>query len=195
MCSALKEVLFCIRLLNFVCALNTSRRVFEWNPRANTTLQCAVLLTNESQMQTHSLTENLCVIEQQWQWEPHRFYYCLGVRETTKHNAIIVHNDIGLEAITTSWRFYEKPNKIVWLLCIGCAIAVVRCARLRSVSLRIRLNHGCFIHNNLCYCVLGHHFGLYCFGLVLSVASMWWTDESQMCVFCVLEIGAPVGSW
>lgn len=35
--------------------------------------------------------------------------------ETTKHNAIIVHNDIGLEAITTFVKIYENPRYLDFL--------------------------------------------------------------------------------
>lgn len=52
----------------------------------------------------------------------------------------------------------------------------------------------CFIHNNLCYCVRPPLY-VYCFGLVLLVASMWWTDESLWIVCMYFVVWNSCSCW
>lgn len=148
----------------------------------------------QNELQTQTGNKNLCVKLQQkqvvkpilllFEWEFKRAKHTrthTHIRTYATHskqNAIIVHNDIGLEAIIASWRFTEKPNTRFRF--VGeSAVVRVHC----SVA-------SCFIHNNLCYCVFrerGHHFVLllFWFDSVLLVASMRWMNESRMRCMCV----------
>lgn len=132
--------------------------------------------------------ENLCVkYNKNNKSNSYRFYCCFkfGWVIQQKHNAIIVHNDIGLEAITAIVKIYENPRYQDFLHCLHCLyhLSLLLSYPFPSFDATER---SCFIHNNSCYCVRPP-LCVYCFGLVLSVASMWRTDESlELCVCCSL---------
>lgn len=93
---------------------------------------------------------------------------------------------LDLKQLQQSWRFTKIPD--IKIFYTACTVSIISLS-LTLLSFSIfcdATERSCFIHNNSCYCVRPP-LCVYCFGLVLSVASMWRTDESlELCVCCSL---------
>lgn len=121
--------------------------------------------------------------EQQKQWLP--ILLLFQVRMVKQQNIMQLSYimTLDLKQLRQSWRFTKIPD-----IKIFCTRMYLHCLYHHSLSqslfhhLRCATERSGFIHNNLCYCVRPP-LCVYCFGLVLSVASMWRTDESLACAY------------